>query len=229
MIKQHPILITGIPRSGTSMIAAAINMCGAFGGGMSKRGMFTNDEIREQVIKPYFKSIGADLSGQYPLPVVTNIPVRWKREIERIMIDEGYIKGQWMYKDPKSSLIWQVWNYAFPNAKWIIVRRRTGDIIQSCLKTAFMEAFSYENIQKAVEVDTEQDGWLWWVHQYEKRFVEMIEAGLNCKVIWPERMICGDYQQMYETLEWLGLSWNKDVVNLIDPLLWHVRQKRKEN
>lgn len=227
-IETSPILITGVPRSGTSMIAAAINMCGAFGGEMSKRGMFTNDRIQEEVVNPYFNKIGADSLAQYPLPIVTDIPINWRQEVEQLIIDEGYEKSQWMYKDPKSSLIWQVWNFAFPNAKWIIVRRRTGDIIQSCLKTAFMSAFTREDNQKAVKVSSEQDGWLWWIHQYEKRFVEMIEAGLNCKVVWPERMVCGDYKQMYETLEWLGLSWNKEIVNLIDPLLWNSRQKERK-
>ncbi|GAG16971.1 unnamed protein product, partial [marine sediment metagenome] len=177
-------------------------MCGAFGGEMSKRGMFTNDAILTKIVIPYFESIGSDPLGQYPLPVVKNIPTDWKQRTEQVIVNEGYQKGQWMYKDSKLSLVWPIWDYAFPNAKWVIVRRRTGDIIQSCLKTAFMKAFTSERCQKAIGVNIERDGWLWWVHQYEKRFVEMIEAGLNCKVVWPERMVHGDYQQMYETLEW---------------------------
>lgn len=159
MIKQSPILITGCPRSGASMIAAAINVCGAFGGRMSKRKMFTNDRILEEVIEPYFSDIEADLLGQYPLPIVNSIPINWKQKVEQIMIDEGYQESRWMYKDSKSSLVWPIWNYAFPNAKWIIVRRRTGDIIQSCLKTAFMIAFTYANNQRTIGVNTEQDGW----------------------------------------------------------------------
>ena len=56
----------------------------------------------------------------------------------------------------------------------------------------------------------------------------MIEAGLNCKVVWPERMVSGDYQQIHETLEWLGLKWNKEVINWIDPLLWYNRKKERK-
>jgi len=230
MIERPPILITGVPRSGTSIIAKAINMCGAFGGEMSKRGMFGNDRIREEVVKPYFNDMKMDRTGQYPLPIIRNIhiPVDWKQSIEQIITDEGYQEGQWMYKDARLSLIWPVWDFAFPDAKWIIVRRRTGDIIQSCLKTGFMTAFACKETRKAIEVDDERNGWLWWVHQYEKRFVEMIEAGLNCTVVWPERMLYGNYQQIYETLEWLGLPWNKEIVNLIDPLLWNSRQKERK-
>ena len=229
MIKLDPILITGCPRSGASMIGSVINMSGAFGGEISKRGMFTNDLIREKVVIPYFENMQMDKLGQYPLPDINSlsIPVNWQEKIQRIMISEGYQEGQWMYKDSKLALSWPVWNYAFPNAKWIIVRRRTGDIIQSCLKTGFMVAFGSEINQKAVGVGTEQDGWLWWVHQYERRFVEMIEAGVNCKVIWPERMVHGNYQQLHETLEWVGLPWNKEIINRIDPLLWGSRQKER--
>jgi hypothetical protein len=35
MIERHPIIITGIPRSGASMIAGVVHRCGAFGGEMS--------------------------------------------------------------------------------------------------------------------------------------------------------------------------------------------------
>jgi hypothetical protein len=128
---------------------------------------------------------------------------------------DGYKRGAWMYKDSKIGLIWPVWNLAFPNAKWIIVRRRTGDVIQSCLKTGYMTA--YEN----------ETGWLDWVHAYEKKFVEMIEAGVNCKQIWPERMIMGDFKQLYETIDWLGLTWRKEALDFIDPLLWNKHQKER--
>ncbi len=41
-------------------------------------------------------------------------------------------------------------------------------------------------------------------------------------------MVQGDYQQMYETLDWLGLPWNKEVIDWIDPLLWVSRQKERK-
>ena len=218
MIEQSPILVVGCPRSGTSMIGGAIRMCGALGGELVKRGMFENARILSEIVEPYLLNLGVDPNGQHPLPDVENIsvPGDWRRRVEQVVTDEGYKQGQWMYKDSRSSLIWPVWNYAFPNAKWIIVRRRTGDIVQSCMKTGYMTAY------------TDEAGWIEWVRQYEKRFVEMIEAGLNCKVVWPERMVHGDYQQMYETLEWVRLDWNKEVINWIDPLLWDSRQKERK-
>lgn len=235
---KAPILITGAARSGTSMVAGIINMCGAFGGDMSgpnrsnKKGMFENARIRNTIVKPYLSQIGVDPKGQYPLPDIKNllIPVNIKQRVEQVIRDEGYSEGPWMYKGAKMTLTWPIWHFAFPNAKWIIVRRRTGDITNSCLHTGFMNAFHNTHNQKAVGVNNEVDGWTWWVNQHIERFNEMMngEEGINVKIIWPHRMVSGDYTQIQEMVEWLGLKWNSEVLSFIDPLLWHARNKGGE-
>lgn len=230
---REPILITGAARSGTSMVAGAINICGAFGGKTSpgninnQKGMYENARIRNTIVKPFFESIGADKLGQYPLPDVNNlvIPNNWRRRVEQVIKEDGYSDGPWFYKGAKMCLTWPVWDYAFPNAKWIIVRRKTSEIINSCQKTAFMRAFRNRSNQHAVGAKNEWEGWLWWVHEHENRFVEMIQAGLNCKIVWSPRLVDGDYTQLMEAIEWLGLDWNNKVVNFIDPKLWKQRKK----
>lgn len=232
---KEPIFITGIARSGTSMVAGIIELCGAFGGKMqgansaNKKGMYENLKIRSSIVKPYFTSLGVDSKCQYPLPEVDNItiPLNWREKILGVMEEQGYKGGHWFYKGPKMCFNWPVWDYAFPNAKWVIVRRRTGDIITSCEKTGFMNAFNNTAIQKAVGVNSSAEGWKWWVHQHEKHFREMIEAGLNVKIVWPERMVEGDYSQMYEMLDWLGLEWNSEVFNFIEPKLWKARKNKR--
>jgi len=226
-MKQAPIFITGIPRSGASMIAAAINACGAFGGDMSKRGRYCNDRIRKEMVEPYLERMGSDKEGHYPLPGDVSFPLDWNDRIDQIIVDEGYKDGIWMYKDSRLALTWEVWNNAYKNAKWIIVRRRTADILHSCIETKYMNRFGWERIRRAVGAEDERAGWLWMVHQYENRFVEMIQGGLNCKQIWPERMVKGDYEQIYEVCDWLGLDWNEEAFNFINPLLWGSKQKRK--
>jgi hypothetical protein len=233
---KDPILVTGCARSGTSMVAGIINICGAFGGDMSgpnrnnQKGMFENHRIRQQLVKPYLREMGVDPMGQYPLPSIQNlkIPTNWKSQVELVMQQQGYKFGPWFYKGAKMCLTWPLWHYAFPNAKWIIVRRRTGDIIRSCQKTSFMRAFGRKDVQRKVKAKDEREGWLWWVHRHEQRFVEMIQTGLNVKIVWPERMVMGDYQQIHEAMEWLGLDWKtntKRIFEFIDPKLWKSRMK----
>lgn len=230
MIESSPIIITGCARSGAGMVAGLIKLCGAFGGNTSnKHGLYENDCIRDTIVRPYLDQMGVDPAGQYPIIDTDNImiPRWWKRSVEQVMINEGYKSGPWMYKDTKACQLWPVWHFAFPNAKWIIVRRRTGDVTQSCIKTAFMTAFKDKGNLDAIGASDEEAGWLWWVHEHEKKFVEMINEGLNCKIIWPERMIRGDYQQLYETLDWLGLQWKTEVLTFIDPLIWSNRKKER--
>jgi hypothetical protein len=220
-IKQSPILITGCARSGTSLMAGVINICGAYGGQMrpanefNEKGMFENARI-QTLDKGYLRSIGMDPKGQYPLPNTSNlsIPTNWKEKIEQVMIEEGYKTGPWFYKGARTCLTWPVWHYAFPNAKWVIVRRRSADIAASCLKTKFMDAYSTH------------DEWIKWVNHHEKCFVEMIQAGLNVKVVWPDRMVRGNYEQAHELIEWLGLTWKpQEVMSFIEPKLWKARIK----
>jgi len=228
-----PILITGCARSGTSMIAGVINMCGAFGGKMSgpnhnnQRGMFENARIRNTIVKPYLRRIKVDPMGQYPLPNVDDlmIPSDLKEEVEQVLLAEGYKEGPWMYKGAKMCLMWPAWHYAFPNAKWIIVRRNTDDIVRSCLRTGFMRAFIREENQWMVKAKSEEEGWKWWVKQHEKRFVEMVTEGLQCMQIWPHRMVDGDYTQIHEMLDWLRLPYKSEILDFVDPKLWHVRHK----
>lgn len=221
-IEQSPILVTGCARSGTSMVAGVLNICGAFGGKLvgptkyNARGMFENLSIKNNVDKAYLKSIDMDPKGQGPLPDTNNlsIPSNWKKRVNNIMLEEGYEKGPWFYKGARACLIWPIWDYAYPNAKWVIVRRRSVDIAESCLKTSFMNRYS------------EYEDWIKWINHHEKKFVEMVEAGLNVKQIWPERMIKGNYEQLYEVIEWLGLTWkSEETMAFIEPKLWKAKVK----
>jgi hypothetical protein len=211
-----PVFVTGIERSGSSIIAKIISLCGAFTGEVSH---MQENLLIKQLVTNYYKSVHSDSKGQFPLPDTNEllIPSDWKIKVLDILKAEQYrLSELWMYKESRICQIWPIWNYAFPDAKWIIVRRRTGDIIESCLKTGYMTAYN------------DKEGWLTWVHQHEKLFVEMIEIGLNCKVVWPERMVSGDYKQMYEMIDWLGLDWNDKIVSLVEPMLYNSRQKVKE-
>lgn len=236
MKPRDPILITGAARSGTSMVAGIINMCGAWAGNTSgpnrnnRKGMFENADIRNNIIKPYLRELSVDPMGQFPLPDPNYllIPISFRQQVESVLYKQGYKGGPWMYKGAKMCLIWPCWEYAFPNAKWIIVRRKTSDIINSCLRTSFMHAFYREDNRKKVGAKDEAGGWLWWVRQHEQRFREMLNAGVNAKIVWPERLVNGDYQQMMETIEWLGLEWAGAKVHaFIEPKLFKSRMRAK--
>lgn len=220
---NQPIFVTGIERSGSSLIARIFNMCGAFTGVTNK--MYENIEMKE-LCSTYLK--GHQVNGELIRDTKElSIPVGWKDKVDSLLHGcECYKGGPWLFKDSQLTRMWPVWHYSYPNAKWVVVRRRTPDIIHSCTMTSYMNMFKNPQNREKINVDNEQAGWLWWIHEYEKRFVEMIEEGVNIKQVWPERMVTGDYQQIYETLEWLGLKWNYKIVDTIGPLL--TKNRRNE-
>lgn len=232
---ESPIIVTGCPRSGTSIVSGMLEICGAFVGTSPQpvkndtRGMGENKSIYDTVVKPFIQhSMKADPAGQWPLVDMEKImiPIDWELMVADALHKDGYKGGKWLYKSNTAALIWKVWSYAYPNAKWIIVRRRTGDIISSCLHTSHMKAFKNPDYRAEIGAETEKDAWTYWVRRYEAAFVDMLTAGVNCKVVWPERFVSSDYHQLYEVIEWVGLKWESSVVDYIDPKLW--RKDRKE-
>ena len=239
MRKDHtdrPVIIVGCARSGTSLVAGVIHICGAWKGdtvGPSKhnaKGMFENHALRENIIKPLLFSIGADRKGQFPLPETKNIiiPHDLKEAVIKEIKKQGWKEETpWMWKCAKMALTWPCWKYAFPDSKWIIVRRKTPDIINSCMQTGFMSAYALPKVQRQAKVDNEYDGWLQWVHKHEEKFYEIVQSGANVKMVYPERMVNSDYGQMRETIEWLGLEWkSKEIMNFVEPKLWKARQNK---
>ncbi len=219
---HDPILITGCARSGTSMTAGIINICGAFGGEMfgpnrfNQKGMFENQDIRTNIDKPYMSKIGADPNGQKPLPNNRQVFEVSQPEIDHLresviksITSQGYVDGQWFYKGHRLCVTWYIWHKAFPNAKWVIVKRDHAGIIRSCIKTRFMNAYR------------DAAGWQSWIDVHEQRFKEMKIAGLNTFEFWPSEMTEGDFTSAQQLINWLGLKWDKGLcLAFIDPKLY---------
>jgi hypothetical protein len=205
---NSPIFVTGIERSGSSIIAKIISSCGAFTGMTTE--MCENIQIKK-MLDSYYELLGADKRGQHPLPDTKTLPIpeNWGQQVKDILTEEP-----WMLKGSRLLQTWPVWYNSFPDAKWILVRRRTPDIIDSCMKTGYMKAYK------------DKEGWLGWIHEQEKMFIEMIEAGVNCKQVWPERMATGDYRQMKETVEWVGLTWDDSLIEKIERMMWNSKQRK---
>lgn len=220
MQMEDPILITGTARSGTSLTAGIIDRCGAFGGVTSgpnrynPKGMFENSEIREKVVKPYLASIGADPKGQYPLPdpLDTPMPSGWRKKICDAFEMQGYNSGPWYYKGAKMCLMFSVWDKAFPQAKWVIVRRSKKEIINSCLRTGFMREYK------------DEEGWGRWVDHHLWCF-DLMKQSFGDRIVefWPAQVFDGEGLEAAKVLaEKLGLPFNKGPVDtFLEKRLYH--------
>jgi hypothetical protein len=216
---NKPILITGLPRSGTSMVAGCIELCGAFGGDLigknrwNKKGFFENNGIRDPYIKEILKLNGFCERGVKKLPApefdfkdIANIYDGVISEITR----QGYGgKSNWFFKDPKLCLVWPVWNRAFPDARIVVVRRNKNAVMKSVRGCGFMErhGLSESIIEK-------------WHHTHDM-ILDNISKLENALVVNSDKLVSGDFTHIKNVVNLLGLEYNPEVEKFIDNKLWH--------
>ena len=213
-----PILITGLPRSGTSMIAGLLAECGVWTGETvgpspdNPRGFFENEKIREHVVKAMLHGVDADPLGVDPLPgpedlIAPQIPGSAARYAER----QGCEPDQrWLYKDAKLTLMWRAWLTAYPKAKWIVVRRTPAEVIRSCLTTPFMAQHS-----------TDPQFWGKWHDEYVTR-LQALSKTVETYQIWPSRIMGGDWNDFSKLCDWLGVDFDRAACEkFVLPGAWH--------
>jgi hypothetical protein len=219
-----PVLVVGLPRSGTSMVTGLLALCGLWlghtvpGGKENVHGFFESVVLRERVQKEILRQGKFDPSGVRLLPSVTWHPiVRNLREVVGAALAVQQYDGRqiWGFKDAKLTLTWRLWHQHFPRARWIIVRRSDDEVIASCLRTSFMKQHSGDPAF-----------WRQFVADYLERL-----AALQREVGWSRSIEAGDlvagrFDTMEQIVGELGLNWRMDMVRgFIAPECWNTRQQ----
>jgi hypothetical protein len=214
-----PILVTGLPRSGTSMVAGLLHACGAWVGStlagdeQNPRGYFEHAFIREKVVKSILARLGHDPLGVRSIPALDlSLRVEALSElVGQIIRADGYGEGPWLYKDAKLSLIWPAFADAFPDAQWVLVQRDPEQVIQSCLRTPFMAQHS-----------SDPAFWENFVDRYTKYLEALSETGRNVHTISSEDILNGSYGQLQHIMELCGLEFIKSEVDaFVCKDYWH--------
>ena len=223
----EPIIITGTPRSGLAIVARVFRACGGWVSPRvrAQRGRrpFGDDRISESLVRPFMRGIGCDPRCQHPLPVLDQfrdkaltVSTPWRGFVQHSLRDDGYDSdgdgvGPWLYTGADACILWPVWHAAFPNARWIIVRRDTESIARSCIKTGYMNAFS------------SMADWRTWVQEYGRRFNEMEKAGLSISFIWPTQFLAGQTTDVQRAVNGISdLKWSRPAVEqVLLPILWN--------
>lgn len=215
-----PIFVTGVPRSGTSLIAGVLGLAGAWlgktvpGDHFNPKGYFEHIMIREKVVKDLLRQLRCDPLGVRKLPGFSQLPrIANLNEICRGFLEaEGYPpEARWLYKDAKLTLLWPVFAAAFRGAHWVIVRRDQDAILRSCLRTDFMMQHS-----------AAAEPWIKWIEQYNRRLDMLLQSENECSEIWPERLIEGDLSSLEQLVRNLNLVWDEQRISeFILPKAWH--------
>jgi len=100
---------------------------------------------------------------------------------------------------------------AFPNARWVYVKRDTDSFIDSCLRTPFMNQHS-----------TERAYWEDFAKSYLTRINALQASGANCFSISTPNIIAGEFSALKQLIGELELSYSeKKLRKFIAPEYWH--------
>jgi hypothetical protein len=195
------------------MVAGVLNACGLDLGGplvpptkYNPRGFFEHRPIRQKVVKPLLRELGFDQRGQRRLPPrgIMVPPARIARLQKAI---DRRLNGGRGYKDAKLLLLWPIFNRAFPNARWVLVRRDPKAIVASCMRTPFMKGRPYKA------------GWIEWVQEHEFRMADLKASGANVVEVWPDP---NDPESFRPALAQAGCVYDEaKILAALEPSAWH--------
>ena len=212
---RPPIIITGCPRSGVSLLASIVAQCGAWGGNVRDENRCTDaleNEVLRQTLSKAVQQAGGHPEGMLPLPdphrVWVPSSVDFRLRIGMALSKQGLRPDQpWYFKSPLLILTWPCWVATWPDATWLVARRPVDDIVASCKQTQFLAALGHSDAQ-----------WRKWVAGYTE-FIEaarsaVLRQGGSFIEVSPELTIRGDFGAMVSLAPKIGLSWPAGGVRL---------------
>jgi hypothetical protein len=226
---NRPIFVVGLPRSGTSLVAGLLHEFGAWTGetvpgtGENIRGFFENNEIRQKILKPTLRAAGGDATGITSLPSpnadrklrypVGDRRVGMRLRMRQIIEEQGYNHEQrWLYKEPKLTLLWRMFDNAFPDAEWVVVRRDRDSFVKSCIKTSFMAQYSKD-----------PKFWNDVGDEYDTRLDQLMKTVSKVTELQTSDILSGDtadLKRMVMGMDGVNFAIAK-VRKFVDPTHWH--------
>jgi len=202
-----PVCITGMHRSGTSMVARLLNLCGLYLGPEDKMmppkpdnpaGFWENIDfaiLNEKIL--------SQMGGRWhsPPPLTKE---GWERgpafnalkneaiEVTRVFVD----REPWGWKDPRTSLTLNFWNGLFPNLKLVI-----------CLRDPLAVASSLQKRNRLSEAYGLQ---LWLT--YNERLLTTADSG-QYVVTHYDAYFSNPKRESRRILEWLGWVVSEEVID----------------
>jgi hypothetical protein len=196
------IFVTGVPRSGTSLTVKILRALGAVTGEVNV--LYENTHVRENVLKPLIAANGGDPLGQKSFPDLDTVEaIGLAQKLANYI---GVTMGpKTLYKDPKITLVWPAFAEAFPDAKWIVVRREMESQIDALIRVPFITVHGED-----------REAWRRWIMEYEWRLDRLV-AETGAIEVRPADFI-GDPAAFEPAARHAGLPFDASAVaNAVDP------------
>lgn len=205
---KAPILIVGAPRAGSSMTAAFASACGAFGGNIPHLDEPRKCWYENAVIKTRFAShlrrLGIDPTtfSEEPKACDATHSAPWIEDWLVVeMMSQGLTEAmEWYVKSNRILYFWPEMARAFPEAKWLLVRRNPQLVAYSCVQTWYMKG------------RTTVEEWMALAKACDATMNDIQDSVSHSVDIWPTTK--GDLAQTKAAFARFGLEWNEKAEQL---------------
>ena len=203
---EEPIVIIGLPRSGTSMVAGIfaehgvfIGECKAANEQINARGFYEHIGFTELLTNYYGRGLVSRGEEVEPMP-------GFREEILELMVRDGYKGGPWLIKH--ATVYHKIWEEF--NPRFILVRRNSDSILQSTKSVRWKSNINV--VRKGQEV----------LDRY---------SDCRCGVeVSSEKIIQGDYEELHNAFAHCGLVLDEKIVKeFVDPSLWRFKEELEQS
>lgn len=135
--ERQPLIILGMHRSGTSLLASWLRCCGLFIGQQlmpagvgNKKGHFED----EQFVKLHRLLLR---ENTYPWQRWSRLPEF--KQATTVLLSTVLTRHQqpWGWKDPRTCLFIDKWHQVFPDARAVVIFRKPEDVVDSLIRREF--------------------------------------------------------------------------------------------
>jgi glycosyltransferase involved in cell wall biosynthesis len=171
---HNVVVITGMHRSGTSVVAQALGRSGLFlGDDLKGPSRFNPEGYFEDLAfirfhEDLLEANGAAWDAGDSLNAL-QIPHSYERKARDLVARKSSGRSVWGWKDPRSTLFLELWDRVLPEARWVFAARRPAEVVSSMLNRGDLKRFSVNPVRRAL------GALRLWV-AYNRRIVEYVKA-----------------------------------------------------
>ena len=235
-IKDNPIVILGMHRSGTSLLAQILNDFGVFMGHTLKKHLeadfFRN--ANEWILRRARGNWDMPINAQYLLEAPKS-RIIVERKLRKQIISNRFLQSYigpsnidafyrnpkfiWGWKDPRTTITWPAWHWVFPRAKYVFIYRNGVDAAQS-LKAREKRRKSL-NLRPLSLRCSDLDGAFSLWEEYNRMFYKCLEKynDINLLQICFENLLVNPIREMKRLNDFIGTSLDEPKIAKISGII----------
>lgn len=192
---MEPIVILGMPRSGSSMISGIFAQHGCWvgrcreGDSMNPKGYFENLDVKDWMIRNH---------GRLAQTVRMASPGEGFMAYMRLLL--GSYDGPWVVKH--SAMYFRAWHEFKP--RFVCIRRSKKGILESNRECGYLGTKDEAAMIDIIDA-----------HNYAMD----LSGGVN---VYTDSVVAGDYESLYVAFERCGLEFDPQIAHdFVEPEFWH--------